>query len=695
MKKILVFLFYIASCALCVDLWAVPAKPVVKDSVLADGSVVQMVLRGDEFGHYYEPVTDNNMQITDSRRKIVERHEQAKAKRRVSKRAPHQAERGLVILVEFSDVRFVKKKQNFYDLLNKENYNYNGATGSARDYFSDASNGQYVPQFDVYGPYKLDKEMGYYGQNDKDGLDLHPDQMVVDAVAKLNEAENIDFADYDTDNDGRIDNIFVYYAGYGENEGAPANTIWPHAWEVFDEYVMGQLVYDGKTIGGYACTSELQGTSGVMMCGIGTFCHEFGHVLGLPDFYVTDYVSSHKTLGDWDIMDSGSYLNDGNTPPTYSAHERFYLGWLTPEILNDSGSFELRELQESNKAYIITQTGEHNLDGGNPNPTTYYLLENRQKTGWDSYLPGHGLMITKTMYDEYDWYNNIPNNSKSSQGYDLIEADGKAPNDSYGKAGDLFPGTAKVTSYVPYAQYTIENIAEHNGVISFDFMKDAGDNGNVDIDTDGCWVETFDELVAESSVDITEEMDSYADNAGWSGYKLFCATGALKVGSSKYAGYVITPALPFEGDVAVEFVGRGYNSDAEISFEVNGEVVTKQAVTSQNTTLTFEVTGFEKNSVVKIYANTNRFYVDNIKFCEETTTTMSDYETNSEVCLVANGDDCRLLNLSDKAQVGCYDISGRMLWSVVAEGSHNFKRPNGFYLIRIVDCSKEYILKGI
>lgn len=488
------FFVFVVFCGLCVVIGAVPAKPIVKDSVLADGSVVQMVLRGDEFYHYYEQITDCGLRITDYRQQIVERRERAIAKRRMSDtqaerpymlgRAPHQAERGLAILVEFSDNSFTKVRQNFDDLLNKDGYDYNGATGSAMNYFKDASNGRYVPQFDVFGPYKLDREMSYYGQNDREGLDMHPDQMVVDAVAKLaaDSLAGVDFADYDTDNDGNIDNVFIYYAGYGENEGAPEDAVWPHAWEVYDEYVMGQLSYSGKRIKSYACTSELQGSVGSTMCGIGTFCHEFSHVLGLPDFYVTDYGSSHKTLGDWDIMDAGAYLNDGNTPPTYSAHERFYLGWLTPEILKDSGDYVLEELQKSNKAYIITEIGEHNLDGGKPNPNTYFLLENRQKTGWDAYLPGHGMMISKTIYDEDKWYNNVPNNDKNSQGYDIIEADGKAPNGSYGKAGDLFPGTSKITSYVLYAKYLIADIEEVDGVISFSFEEEQ----EVSVDNEEC-----------------------------------------------------------------------------------------------------------------------------------------------------------------------------------------------------------------
>ena len=487
MKRIFVLLLSIVCCALG-GVWAVPAKPIVKTLIQPDGSELKVRLVGDENGHYYITLEGNVVERDKDGWYVVGNGQQRESERlqmprkRVhsstvdeQRRVPHQAERGLVILVEFSDVSFSKTRQNFDDLLNKEGYNYNGATGSARDYFRDASNGQYVPEFDVYGPYRLDSVMSYYGQNDRSGLDMHPDQMVVDAVAKLvsDSLVDINFADYDTDNDGYMDNLFVYYAGYGENEGAPENSVWPHAWEVYEEYVKGQLVYDGKQIKGYACTSELQGTSGVLMCGIGTFCHEFGHVLGLPDFYVTDYSSQHKTLGDWDIMDAGAYLNGGNTPPTYSAHERFYLGWLTPEILNETGDFELEELQKSNKAYIVTSTGEHNLDGGNPDPATYYLLENRQKTGWDRYLPGHGLMITKTIYNENNWYNNIPNNNRYLQGYDLIEADGKAPNNDYGKGGDLFPGTANVTSYSPYENYSVINIVEKEGVISFSFVGEA------------------------------------------------------------------------------------------------------------------------------------------------------------------------------------------------------------------------------
>ena len=681
---------------LVVGLWAVPAKPVVVTLKQPDGSELKVVLRGDENHHYYETLDGERVvSAVSSQQPLRKRQHNSQLATRHSQRAPHQAERGLVILVEFSDFGFVKSKQNFDDLLNKEGYSHNGATGSARDYFRDASNGQYVPHFDIYGPYKLPQPMEYYGQNDYQGLDLHPDQMVVDAVALLaaDSVANVNFADYDTDNDGNIDNIFIYYAGYGENEGAPENTIWPHAWEVFDQYVTGQLIYNGKCIKGYACTSELQGVSGTKICGIGTFCHEFSHVLGLPDFYVTDYGSTHKTPGNWDIMDNGAYLNNGNTPPTYSAHERFYLGWLTPELLNADGDFELPELQSSNKAYIVTASGSSNLDGGNPNPAIYYLLENRQKVGWDKYLPGHGMMLSRTMYDEDKWYNNVPNDVFGQLGYDIIEADGKAPNNNNGKPGDLFPGSAGVTQWTLYSIYHLSNIAETDSLITFSFRSEADVNME---ETDDCFVETFDSLTAEGSIDITEDIDMYADQIGWEGYKLFCAEGRLKVGSSKHAGYVTTPELGIVGDVRVEFVGSGYNSDATIMFEADGELVDQFSATSTSGSYTFDLKDLDATSRIKISADVNRFYIDGFRVCRLGKPTAIEPTATDDIYLLTDGAMCRLCGMTPGAEVRCYDAMGRLLWQSTADADElEFDAPRGFYLLQVTDVDAVSVVKGV
>ena len=219
--------------------------------------------------------------------------------------------RSLVILVEFKNKAFTvsSPQEKFTDLLNQEGYSANGGTGSARDYFRDNSCGKFVPQFDVVGPFKLDNDYAYYGGNVNNN-DKNPRQMVVDACIKAAEA-GVKFSDYDSDNDGVVDNIFIYYAGYNEAEGGPDDTIWPHRW-----IVSTSITFDGKRIKDYACTSELKGNSGGAMCGIGTFCHEFCHVLGLPDFYATNG-AKHGTLGSWDIMDYGPYNNQGRTPPFF------------------------------------------------------------------------------------------------------------------------------------------------------------------------------------------------------------------------------------------------------------------------------------------------------------------------------------------------------------------------------------------
>ena len=377
--------------------------------------------------------------------------------------------KSLVILVNFSDKSFVtaNPQASFSNLLNQEGYSANGGTGSARDYFRDASNGAFAPVFDVVGPFTLKNNMAFYGENLSES-DKNPRQMVIDACTEAKKA-GVDFTQYDTDNDGFIDNIFIYYAGNNEAEGGPDNTIWPHRWALANT----NTKFDDKIVSDYACTSELRGSAGSNMCGIGTFCHEFGHVLGLPDYYATDN-ATHHTLLSWNIMDSGAYLNAGRTPPTYSAYDRFYLNWLIPIELKNAQQVTIEPLNKSNKAYIITQYGNHNMNGTNPKPTEFFTLENRQKTGWDSYLPGHGLLITRINYSENSWYSNTPNNNPNAMGVDIIEADGLTSQSNL--AGDAFPGTNNVRSYNPTLRYgvvinkPITFIKEENGIINFRFM---------------------------------------------------------------------------------------------------------------------------------------------------------------------------------------------------------------------------------
>ncbi len=321
--------------------------------------------------------------------------------------------RSLVILVNFSDKNFVVStpKTQFSNLLNQEGYSQNGGTGSASDYFMASSMGQFTPQFDVVGPYTLPNTLEFYGKNNSSDDDENPQQMVIDACAKA-DADGVNFANYDLDNEGKgngvVDNIFIYYAGHNEAEGAAKNTVWPHRWSLND----ASTKFDGKIIYDYACTSELRGSSGTSMCGIGTFSHEFGHVLGLVDYYHT--TADKNTLESWSIMDGGAYNNSGRTPPLYSSYDRFALGWLTPTQLTTPVNIRLKPLASSNKAFLISQSDTHNFDGANPQPKEFFLIENRIKAGFDSFLPGSGLLIWHIDYNQTAWDDNSPNNYTGS-----------------------------------------------------------------------------------------------------------------------------------------------------------------------------------------------------------------------------------------------------------------------------------------
>lgn len=444
-----------------------------------DGSTLQTRLNGDEHFHYrttadgyliaedslgvfkYATVSNNNILVSSyiardvNKRtaseaaylKTINKDEvraslRAKTKSAVAKVRSMVASRpqkayplngspkALVILANFSDKSFVvtSPQTSFQNLVTQSGYSANGGTGSAKDYFMSSSYGKFAPNFEVFGPVTLPKTLAYYGTNDADGYDTHPGQMIADACAAA-DAAGLDFSKYDTDNDGYVDNVFVYYAGYNEAEGAASNTIWPHRWDVASAGVTTGITFDGKTISDYSCTSELKGTSGSSMCGIGTFCHEFGHVLGLPDFYDTSGTQDN-TLNTWDVMDYGPYLNNGRTPPAYSAYERFFLGYLTPQQVSTASNLTLSPMylgtttpaSTDQQAYLLSAT-THNLVGSAPSPKEFFIVEYRKHTGFDTYLgqlrdanynlttiPADGMCIWHVDYDATSWTDNAPNN---------------------------------------------------------------------------------------------------------------------------------------------------------------------------------------------------------------------------------------------------------------------------------------------
>lgn len=340
--------------------------------------------------------------------------------------------RSLVILVEFSDQGFTIENPNeFYTrMLNEPGFSEGGATGSARDYFISNSNGIFIPQFDLYGPVALDKPYSHYGRNNIWGEDSNPWDMVIEACELLD--DEIDFSLYDRNEDGYIDNVYIFYAGYGEADGGGADTIWPHSFDI-TSVSWRPYRFDGVRLDHYACSNELQRFNNDMPDGIGTFCHEFSHVLGLPDLYSTNYNNAFTPFT-WDILDQGSYNNFCRTPPNYSVYERFALDWINPEILQE-GKINLNPLDISNEAYIVLTDKDNE----------FFLFENRQQYGFDEFLPGHGMLIWHIDYNLRKWMNNTVNNSVSHQNVDLIEADNKKNYETL--SGDAFPGTENINEF--------------------------------------------------------------------------------------------------------------------------------------------------------------------------------------------------------------------------------------------------------
>ncbi len=483
--------------------------------------------------------------------------------------------KALVILVQFPTQPFVTPNpaQQFSNLLNQKGHNDNGATGSAADYFEASTAGLLQPQFDVVGPYTLPYDYAYYGAN-VSGNDGRPRDMIKHACEAAN--ADVDFKTYDADANGNVDNVFVIYAGYNEAEGGGTSTIWPHHWNLAPK-----LSVDGVKVYNYACTSELRGNSDAQMCGIGTFVHEFSHVLGLPDLYTTNG-AGHYTLGNWDIMDRGPYNNNGRTPPSYSAYERFYLGYLTPKQLFRSQLTVIEPLIVSNEAYLVA-SARHNLIPTNPNPLQFYLLENRQPIGWDSLaLPGHGLLITRIKYNATRWNNNAVNNYATNMGVDIIEAD-QATTDL---AGDPFPGVQRVDEFDNFigVDYELSTIIEQDSVIIFKFLEDDDDDdiSNVAVSEPRLIFETEQltpspiqsVVVASTSVDdnleLSFEMGDYfqmrTKDTDWSTEKIILTSEAGKSAIVQRVDIRYLPTVPSDEYGHSDYVNvTNYEHTADIN----------------------------------------------------------------------------------------------------------------------------------
>lgn len=369
----------------------------------------------------------------------------------------------LVLLVEYKDVKFtLSDPQAYFDeLLHKEGFSQYGGTGCAVEYFREQSLGQFNPHFDLYGPVTLPNNRKYYGGNDSYGDDRNPQEMVVDAIKALDPL--VDFSRYDNDGDGVLDNVFVFYAGQGEASYGPSESVWPHSWDL--ESAGQSFKVDGVTVNSYACTNEWEQSR---PDGVGTFIHEFSHVMGLPDLYDT-YGDLLCTPGSWSVLDYGPYNNGGCTPPNYSIYERNAMGWMEPDVIDGPANITLQPITTNTGAIIQT-----------PKTNEFFLLENRQNEGWDKYLPGHGMLIWHVDFNQSIWDNNSVNNSSSHQYVEIEKANNVfSSSDDSVLAGWAWPGTSHATEFTDTSRPSmttwagkglglpITDITEKDGLISF------------------------------------------------------------------------------------------------------------------------------------------------------------------------------------------------------------------------------------
>ena len=553
MKKtlfVLATLLMLASTAM-----AVPAKPGLKRMLtLAGGKQVEAVLVGDEHGHYWQSADGRIFRMsavkdvfeeTDGAAIIMRAQaRRAQSNERRSKRlAPQRRavgefgnyvgnKKGLIILVNFSDLSF-KTANNaalYNRIANEENFKQGSFVGSVHDYFYAQSMGLFNLTFDIAGPYTVSGAQSYYGGNDRDGNDLHPAEMIIEAVKLAN--DDVNYADYDWDGDGEVDQVYVIYAGNGEADSNVSNSIWPHEWDLESARYYGDgtgsLRLDGVKINTYACGSELSGSNTIE--GIGTMCHEFSHCLGYPDFYDTEY-NGGRGMDAWDLMDMGSYNGNGHRPAGYTSYERWMAGWKEPIELADQAVevSGMKSLQEGGDFYIMYNEGHRN---------EYYLLENRQKDNWDAGTPGKGLLILHVDYNKSYWESNTVNNTKNHQRMTWVAADNSyqssygylttqgmandpfpyGSNNSFGNdtkpAATLFNANTDGSKLLNKLVYDITR--NSNGTMSFKYKPEGAEEeepGEVTGDGDYRRVNSTDELTEDATYLIVYEASSTAGAA--------------------------------------------------------------------------------------------------------------------------------------------------------------------------------------
>lgn len=656
---------------------AIPAKRGLwKTLTLSNGTEVRAQLVGDEHGHFWRAVDGQAYveetgtayyKVADAKQiaaKAKARRQQLNAKRVQRRTFGHPTtitgkKKAIMILVNFNDKVYQEGHDNalFQKIANQENYNEGKFKGSMADYFKAQSRGKFELDFDVVGPVTVSKAASYYGKNNSKGDDMYPEEMVQEAVT-LAKDQVSDWTPYDWDNDGFVDQVYVVYAGKGEADGGESNTIWPHAWELGSDAV---TVGTNLKVDSYACGPELDGTTGDIT-GIGVMCHEYSHCLGYPDFYDIDY-SGGQGMGEWDLMDAGSYNGDSYQPAGYTSYERWFAGWEQPIELKaeDVAVTNMKSLQNGGEFYIIYN---------DKNANEYYLLENRQFEGWDESLPYAGLLILHCDYDGSIWEENGPNDEPSHQRMTVVPADGeytyfmdqgtkyydpaetfpfeginafnkdfKTKDTQAKKAAQFFTKTSNGTYWM---NGSVEAITQNaDGTIAFNYVAQYAGGGDDPVTPTGDYLfyESFNKCDGTGGNDdqwgtsVAGKADDFIpDNDGWEALASYGGYQCARFGASKKLGIATTPTIQLTNQSTLTFKAAAWGSDGTtLNLSAEGATVTfsPSQVTmkgSEWTTFTVNMSGAGNAKIV--FTPTKRFFLDEVLVVDSNATGIT--TTNSE-----------------------------------------------------------------
>lgn len=654
MKRILLS---ISAVLAAIAIQAMPVKPgICRNITLADGTVVKAELVGDEHLTYWRTADGACYRQTPSagvfskvelsalqseydavvaqkaarEKAILESARTSMPVKKVEGSKFQGKKKCLVILANFADTKF--KPEHTLDLykqiINGENYSDEtlGFKGSVRDYFKAQSGGQFEIDFDVVGPVDLPKGYAGYGKNDASGRDqaalVYP--MVEDAV-NLAKDQVTDWKQYDWDGDGLVEEVFVLYAGHGQaTYPQDPDLVWPHK-----SAIDPMTVADGVKVSVYACSCELGATEAID--GIGAFCHEFSHCMGLKDHY--DINGRGYGTGFWDIMCFGCYNGNTFLPAEYNSYEKMFCGWKEPIVLNaEPQKIEgMKALAAGGDTYIFYNDGNEN---------EYYMLENRQKTGWDAALPGEGLIVLHVDYSKGAWEDNQVNYNAARQRMTVIPADNTLGSTDEDKAGDAWPyqGNNSLTNYsrpactvynantdgTGYMNKYLLNITQNaDGTISFEYTTKSATKQ--DKPEGALLYETFDNCSGIGGNDGIWDGDNvgladfFPDNDGWSGTPKTGANKCALLGNATRKANAVTPSFKISEPVVISFLAAPYtgSSDNKLIMAANYgcdavlDVTEFALVPGQWTEVKANVTG-SGDAAIRFKTNDKGVFIDNV-----------------------------------------------------------------------------------